>query len=336
MRSFVIKIINRDGRLQGHSVSRPLVAQQLPNQRIYSEVPLRNLPPHPYSAAAPARGQRSEAREHQQAILVPALELSRNPSPRNRRQVLEREYLGQPLVHLNSNSNNNSNNLQPLVPSGSHSSQPQLGPVSLVPVVHLGSRTSPPLASGVVPSGQQQAARSVLQEPLDNQPASLLQVPQAFLVNPNSSSNLQLGAHSVVLVRTRLLPSRRFSVHLFRVAQRLLALARLAISSSSNPSSNPSSRKRVVYSGIRAVACLARPNSSNSNLNRLGYLVPPQLNLQVAYLEVRRVEVYLGMSHKINSRPNSLLNRVGFLGPNRPLAGVYLEIRLVRRERREQ
>lgn len=66
----------------------------------------------------------------------------------------------------------------------------------------FGSTSRNLAATDLVPSNilQQQAARSVLQEPLDNQPASLLQVPQAFLVNPNSSSNLQLGAHSAVLV----------------------------------------------------------------------------------------------------------------------------------------
>jgi hypothetical protein len=269
------------------------------------------------------------------------LELSHSPNLRNRRQVLEREYLGQLLVNPNSSSSSNSNNLQALVPSGSHNSQPQLGPAFLVQVavVRLVSRTSPPLASGVAPSGQQQVARSVLQELLDSQPASLLQVPQAFLANPNSSNNLQLGAHSVVLVRIRL-PNRRFSVSLLKVVQHLPALARLAISSShshSNLSSNLSSRKRVAYSETRVVAYLASPSSSSRNLNRLGYSVPPQPNLKVACLEVRRrVEVYLGTSNKISSRPNSPLNRVGFLGPNQPLAGGYLEIRLVKQARREQ
>jgi hypothetical protein len=325
------------------------VAQQLLNQQIYSEARLRSLPVHQCSAVPPAQVQARLEAQEQQAILVRALDLSHNPSLHNRRQVLEREYLGQPLVSLNSSSSsnsnsNNNNNLLSSVRSGSpSSSQPQLGPAYLVRVlvVHLGSRISPPLASAVAPSGQQQVAHSVLREPLDNQPASLLQVLQAFLANPNPNlnNNLQLGAHSVVLVSTRLL-NHRFSVKPLKVAQRPPALARLAINSSSSHSShnlshNLSSHKQVVYSAARVVAYLVSHSSSSSNLNRLDYLVPPQPNLKVAYLEVRRRgEVYSGTS-KISSKPNSPLNQAGFLEPNQLLV-VCLEMHLVRRARQEQ
>jgi hypothetical protein len=153
-RSFAIKIINRDARLQAHSASHHLV---LHSQRIYSQAQLRSLPAHLSSAVRVARVEvHSEAQVRRQALLVLALEASDKPSPRNLQQVLELEYLGRPLVsnsssHNNSSSNNNNNNNNNLLASGvsgSHSSpRPRPGPASLVLVViHLGSRISPPLA----------------------------------------------------------------------------------------------------------------------------------------------------------------------------------------------
>jgi len=83
----------------------------------------------------------------QQAPLVLALEASDKPSPHNPQQPGQ-ECLGQPSASRNNNNHNN--NLQASGVSVSHSSSQRLGLAS------LGSRISPPLASGlVVPSGQQ-------------------------------------------------------------------------------------------------------------------------------------------------------------------------------------
>jgi hypothetical protein len=156
-RSFVIKIINRDERLQGRSGRHPLA---LPNRRIHSQARLRSLPMRLSSVVVVvvvvlARVQMCSELQAQQAPLVLALEASDKPSPHNPQQPGQ-ECLGQPSVSLNSrnnnhnNHNNHSNNLQASGVSVSHSSSQRLGLAS------LGSRISPPLASGlVVPSGQQ-------------------------------------------------------------------------------------------------------------------------------------------------------------------------------------
>jgi len=135
----------------------------LPNQRIYLQAHLRSLLAHLSLAEVVARAQMRSEVQARQALLVLALEASDKPSPRNPQQP-EQACLGRPLASLNSSSSSSRNNSNSLRGSGdsrsrnsNNSSSPHLGLVSLVRVVvHLGSKISPPLVSGlVVPSVHQ-------------------------------------------------------------------------------------------------------------------------------------------------------------------------------------